>query len=154
MDQFPYNSTIRKQQNKHKKRLSEEQVRLLESNFNFNNKLDPEHKSRLALELGVPPRQVAIWYQNKRARDKIQGLEVDHKVQQLRLKSVLADNSRLKEEVERLKVELTRAQGAALGPFNSSSSRDEVDMESALYTSLVGGGGPFGGALDGYAFFG
>lgn len=132
-------------------------MRLLESNFNFNNKLDPEHKSRLALELGVPPRQVSIWYQNKRARDKIQGLEVDYKSLQLQLESVLADNSRLKEEVERLRVELTKLQRAS---FNSSSSGDEVgslvsreNLERDLYASLVGGGGPFG-APDGYDFFG
>ncbi|XP_057764425.1 homeobox-leucine zipper protein ATHB-52 [Salvia miltiorrhiza] len=153
-DQFPY-PTIRKQQQiKHKKRLSEEQVRLLESNFNFNNKLDPEHKSRLALELGVPPRQVAIWYQNKRARNRIQGLEVDHKALQLQLDTVLADNSRLKEEVQRLRLELTRAS------FASPSSGDEAsnlvsrdNLERDLYASLVGAGGPFG-APDGYDFFG
>lgn len=160
--QFPY-PQIKKHQNKHKKRLTEDQVRLLESSFNFNNKLDPEHKSRLALELGVPPRQVAIWYQNKRARDKIQGLEVDHRSLQLQLEGALSDNSRLKEEVERLKAELNRIQ-SALGSFNSSSSGDEAgtsrpslisrdNLEADLYASLVGGGGPFG-APDGYDFFG
>ncbi|KAL1560281.1 homeobox-leucine zipper protein ATHB-52-like [Salvia divinorum] len=121
MDQFPYHA-IPKQQNKEKKRLGEEQVRLLEWNFNFNKKLDPEHKSRLALELGIPPRQVAIWYQNKRARDKIQGLEVEHKGLQVQLESVLIDNSRLRKEVERLKVELTRAQGATRPTFTSLNS--------------------------------
>ncbi|KAH6773663.1 hypothetical protein C2S52_003433 [Perilla frutescens var. hirtella] len=161
--QFPYPQLVRKHQNKHKKRLSQEQVRLLESNFNFNNKLDPERKSQLALELGVPPRQVAIWYQNKRARDKIQGLELDHKSMQLRLDGVLADNVRLKEEVERLKFELSKIQ-SAFASFNSTSSGDEVgssslnlisrdNLERDLYASLVGGGSPFV-APDGYDFFG
>ncbi|XP_047956967.1 homeobox-leucine zipper protein ATHB-52-like [Salvia hispanica] len=157
MDQFSY-PTIRKKQKAHKKRMNEEQLRLLESNFNFNNKLDPEHKSRLALELGVPPRQVAIWYQNKRARDKIHGLEADHRAMRAQLERVLTDNSRLRDEVERLREELIRARGAAaLGSFNSSRSGDEVgslvsgdNMERDLYASLVGGGGPF----DGYDFFG
>ncbi|KAG6416621.1 hypothetical protein SASPL_124054 [Salvia splendens] len=111
MDQFAYPANP-KQQTKEKKRLSEEQVRLLEWNFNFNKKLDSDHRSRLALELGILPRQVAIWYQNKRARDKIQGLEMEHKGLQMQLESVLIDNSRLRKEVERLKVGITRAQGA------------------------------------------
>ncbi|KAL1537834.1 homeobox-leucine zipper protein ATHB-52-like [Salvia divinorum] len=151
MDQFTY-PTTRKKQKTHKKRMNEEQLRLLESNFNFNNKLDPEHKSRLALELGVPPRQVAVWYQNKRARDKIHGLEADHRAMRVQLERVLTDNSRLRDEVERLREELTRARGAA-----ASCSGDGVgslvsgdNMERDLYASLVGGGGPF----DGYDFFG
>ncbi|KAG6392005.1 hypothetical protein SASPL_146207 [Salvia splendens] len=125
--------------------MNEEQLRLLESNFNFNNKLDPEHKSRLALELGVPPRQVAIWYQNKRARDKIHGLETDHRAMRAQLERVLTDNSRLRDEMERLREELTRARGAA-----ALGSGDEVNMEKDLYASLVRGGGPF----DRYDFFG
>ncbi|XP_047966101.1 homeobox-leucine zipper protein ATHB-52-like [Salvia hispanica] len=135
MDQFPY-PAIPKQQTKEKKRLSEEQVRILEWNFNFNKKLDPDHKSRLAFELGIPPRQVAIWYQNKRARDKIQGLEMEHKGVQMQLESVLIDNSRLRKEVEMLKVELTRAQGAT-GPtftsFNSSNFGVSSRVQDSFY---------------------
>lgn len=161
MDQFQYPET-RKHQTKHKKRLSQDQVMLLETNFNFNNKLDPDRKSQLAFELGVPPRQVAIWYQNKRARDKIQGLEGDHKALQLRLENVLSDNERLKEEVERLKYELHKIKGT-LNSFNSSSSGDEVgssnlitkeNLEREFYASLVGGGGGPFVAADGYDFFG
>ncbi|KAI3456218.1 hypothetical protein Pfo_012881 [Paulownia fortunei] len=160
MDQFQYPQT-RKHQTKHRKRLSQDQVRLLETNFNFNNKLDSDRKSQLAQELGVPPRQVAIWYQNKRAREKNQSLEVDHKALQLRLENVLADNARLKGEVERLKAELNKIQGL-FNSFNSSSSCDEIgcpnliskhDFGREFYASLVGGGGPFV-ATDGYDFFG
>ncbi|PIN06045.1 hypothetical protein CDL12_21415 [Handroanthus impetiginosus] len=160
MDQFPYPQS-RKHLTKHKKRLTQDQVRILETNFSFNNRLEPDRKSRLALELGVPARQVAIWYQNKRAREKNQSLEFDYKALQLRLENVLADNARLKGEVQRLKAELSKIQGV-LNSFISPSSCDEVgnanliskhDLEREFYASLIGGGGAFGGQ-DGYDFFG
>ncbi|RVW79367.1 Homeobox-leucine zipper protein ATHB-52 [Vitis vinifera] len=49
------------QHQKHKKRLTQDQVRLLETSFDHGKKLEPERKLHLARELGVPPRQVAIW---------------------------------------------------------------------------------------------
>ncbi|KAL2494961.1 Homeobox-leucine zipper protein ATHB-52 [Forsythia ovata] len=98
-----------------KKRLTPNQVRLLETSFNFNNKLDPDRKSQLAVQLGVPPRQVAIWYQNKRAREKNQSLETDYKMLQVRLENTVSHNARLKEEVERLKDELSKVPRFELG---------------------------------------
>ncbi|EYU28020.1 hypothetical protein ABFS82_13G102600 [Erythranthe guttata] len=128
-----------------KKRLTENQVRLLESNFSSNNKLEPDRKCQLAAELGVPPRQVSIWYQNKRARDKAQSLEIDHGNLQLRLESVLADNARLKGQVAMLKDELNRIQSAFVTPFNNIDVVDHKhDLEGWLINdSLVGGGAPF-----------
>ncbi|XP_060193986.1 homeobox-leucine zipper protein ATHB-52-like [Lycium barbarum] len=158
----------------HKKRLTQDQVRLLEISFNSNNKLDSDRKSQLAQELGLPPRQVAIWYQNKRARWKSQSLEVDYKAMQQRLDSALEDNEKLKLEVERLRKELKKTQEMLLG-FNTttnnyssiSSSCDEVGssclqlhdqskhnhLDKELYACLIGDEGHFG-TPDGHNFFG
>uniref|UniRef100_A0A251RT84 Homeobox-leucine zipper protein n=1 Tax=Helianthus annuus TaxID=4232 RepID=A0A251RT84_HELAN len=87
-----------------KKRLTNEQVKLLETSFNYNNKLDSTRKSHLAQELGIPARQIAIWYQNKRARWRNQSLETEYKAIQHKLERVSSDKSRLEREVERLKV--------------------------------------------------
>ena len=63
-----------------KRRLNVEQVRTLEKNFELANKLEPERKIQLARALGLQPRQVAIWFQNRRARWKTKQLEKDYDV--------------------------------------------------------------------------
>ncbi|KAL2496381.1 Homeobox-leucine zipper protein ATHB-52 [Forsythia ovata] len=91
-----------------KKRLTEGQVKLLEASFDTNKKLDPERKFHLARELGVPPRQIAIWYQNKRARWKNQSLEVDYNSLQRRLETALSEKRQLEKEIDNLREELKR----------------------------------------------
>lgn len=61
-----------------KRRLSVDQVKALEKNFEVENKLEPERKVKLAQELGLQPRQVAVWFQNRRARWKTKQLERDY----------------------------------------------------------------------------
>ncbi|KAF5962012.1 hypothetical protein HYC85_003221 [Camellia sinensis] len=51
-----------------KRRLNLEQVKTLEKNFELGNKLESERKMQLARALGLQPRQIAIWFQNRRAR--------------------------------------------------------------------------------------
>ncbi|XP_072979697.1 homeobox-leucine zipper protein HOX16-like [Typha angustifolia] len=89
-----------------KRRLTPEQVHQLEVSFEAENKLEPERKSELAKKLGLQPRQVAVWFQNRRARWKTKQLENDYD----RLKSsyddllanhnsLLKDNDRLRSQV-------------------------------------------------------
>ncbi|KAJ9153552.1 hypothetical protein P3X46_026979 [Hevea brasiliensis] len=96
--------------NSNKRRLTQDQVRLLERTFTTNKKLEPELKLQLANQLGVPPRQVAIWYQNKKARWKTQSLELDYNTIQVKLENALADKRRLEKEVIQLREELRKAQ--------------------------------------------
>lgn len=55
-------------QNNKKRRLNMEQVKTLEKSFKMGKKLEPERKAQLARALELQPRQIAIWFQNRRAR--------------------------------------------------------------------------------------
>ncbi|XP_062096331.1 homeobox-leucine zipper protein ATHB-52-like [Humulus lupulus] len=99
-------------QNMNKRRLNEDQVRVLERDFNYDKKLESEHKHQLAEQLGIPARQVAVWYQNKRARWRTQSLEVDCTTLQHRLDTALAEKRRLEREVRVLRGELDMARQA------------------------------------------
>ncbi|XP_042026874.1 homeobox-leucine zipper protein ATHB-52-like [Salvia splendens] len=124
-----------------KKRLSQEQVRLLEASFDSGKKLEPERKFQLARDLGVPPRQIAIWHQNKRARWKSHSLELDHGAMQLRLDAALAEKRELEKEVGLLRSELRRAQdmlGAARG---GGGGGPPVSSQLSSCCDETGGGG-------------
>ncbi|XP_009791458.1 homeobox-leucine zipper protein ATHB-52-like [Nicotiana sylvestris] len=94
--------------NHNKKRLNQEQIKLLESSFDSTKKLEPEKKLQLARELGIPPRQISIWYQNRRARWKNQNLEIDYNALQLKLETALSEKLQLEKETERLRGELQK----------------------------------------------
>lgn len=72
--------SMRKKKNKNKRRFSDEQIKSLESMFESETKLEPRKKLQLARELGLQPRQVAIWFQNKRARWKSKQIEHDYSI--------------------------------------------------------------------------
>ncbi|KAK3035682.1 hypothetical protein RJ639_032554 [Escallonia herrerae] len=92
-----------------KRRLKADQVQFLEKSFEEENKLEPERKVQLAKDLGLQPRQVAIWFQNRRARWKTKQLEKDYDVLHNSYKSLKADYDNLVKEKEKLKDEVMTA---------------------------------------------
>ncbi|XP_057514287.1 homeobox-leucine zipper protein HAT5-like [Actinidia eriantha] len=89
-----------------KRRLSPDQVRFLERSFEVENKLEPERKIQLAKDLGLQPRQVAIWFQNRRARWKTKQLEKDYQVLESSFNSLRAEYDSLLKEKDKLKSEV------------------------------------------------
>ncbi|XP_060957557.1 homeobox-leucine zipper protein ATHB-52 [Cannabis sativa] len=113
-----------------KKRLSDEQVRVLERNFCYEKKLESEHKHQLANQLGIPARQVAVWYQNKRARWRTQSLEVDCTTLQYRLDAALAEKKQLEKELLVLRGELHLAQEALRLTNNNNNNNNNNNFSS------------------------
>ncbi|PUZ72670.1 hypothetical protein GQ55_2G413100 [Panicum hallii var. hallii] len=103
-----------------KRRLSDEQVEMLELSFREERKLETGRKVHLAAELGLDPKQVAVWFQNRRARHKSKLLEEEFaKLKQAHDAAILhkchLENEvmRLKERLEVTEEELARVRSAA-----------------------------------------
>ncbi|XP_068635682.1 homeobox-leucine zipper protein HAT5-like [Aristolochia californica] len=89
-----------------KRRLTADQVQFLERNFEVENKLEPDRKIQLAKDLGLQPRQVAIWFQNRRARWKTKQLEKDYEALKTSYNGLKIDYENLLQEKEKLKTEV------------------------------------------------
>ncbi|EEF42166.1 homeobox protein, putative [Ricinus communis] len=89
-----------------KRRLNMEQVKTLEKNFELGNKLEPERKMQLARALGLQPRQIAIWFQNRRARWKTKQLEKDYDLLKRQFEAIKADNDALQAQNQKLHAEI------------------------------------------------
>lgn len=89
-----------------KRRLTTEQVQFLEKSFEVENKLEPDRKIQVAKELGLQPRQVAIWFQNRRARYKTKLLEKEYDSLKASYDKLRADYDTLYTDNEKLKNEV------------------------------------------------
>lgn len=65
--------------NESRRRFSDQQIRLLESMFETDSRPELRMKQQVANRLGLQPRQVAIWFQNKRARSKSRQIEKEYR---------------------------------------------------------------------------
>lgn len=106
-----------------KRRLTCDQVRSLEENFGMENKLEPERKMQLAKELGLRPRQVAVWFQNRRARWKTKQLERDYE-------KLAQDYKRLKADYEQVIGEKNNLRAEVSTQFRNPISGCNLDFPS------------------------
>ncbi|KAH7686147.1 homeobox-leucine zipper protein [Dioscorea alata] len=98
-----------------KLRLSKEQSRLLEESFRQNHTLNPKQKEALATRLKLRPRQVEVWFQNRRARTKLKQTEMECEYLKRCFGSLTEENRRLQREVEELRA-LRMAPPTVLSP--------------------------------------
>ncbi|WOG88478.1 hypothetical protein DCAR_0207713 [Daucus carota subsp. sativus] len=86
-----------------KLRLSKDQAAILEDSFKEHNTLNPKQKLALAKRLGLRPRQVEVWFQNRRARTKLKQTEVDCEFLKRCCENLTEENRRLQKEVQDLR---------------------------------------------------
>ncbi|KAK4365173.1 hypothetical protein RND71_016531 [Anisodus tanguticus] len=89
-----------------KRRLRVDQVQALEKIFEVDNKLDADRKVKIAQELGLQPRQIAIWFQNRRARWKTKQLERDYNILKANYEALQHNYTKVEEEKAGLITEL------------------------------------------------
>ncbi|URD74644.1 Homeobox-leucine zipper protein [Musa troglodytarum] len=86
-----------------KLRLTREQSALLEDRFKEHTTLNPKQKQALAKDLNLRPRQVEVWFQNRRARTKLKQTEVDCEFLKKCYEALTNENQRLQKELQELK---------------------------------------------------
>ncbi|CAN0840841.1 Homeobox-leucine zipper protein ATHB-7 [Linum grandiflorum] len=85
-----------------KRRFNEDQLKLLEVTYEAESRPECRTKRDLANEIGLQPGQVAIWFQNRRARSKNRDLERDYKSLRACCDSLASDFDALKSETQSL----------------------------------------------------
>ncbi|KAK4432182.1 Homeobox-leucine zipper protein HAT14 [Sesamum alatum] len=86
-----------------KLRLSKQQSAFLEENFKEHHTLNTKQKLGLAKQLNLRPRQVEVWFQNRRARTKLKQTEVDCEYLKRWCEKLRQENTRLQKEVQELR---------------------------------------------------
>ena len=115
-----------------KRRLSDEQARFLEMSFKKERKLETPRKVQLAAELGLDAKQVAVWFQNRRARHKSKLLEEEFAKLRSAHDAVVLQNCHLETELLKLKERLADVE-------------EEKAKLAAVAAATTGGGGGGGG---------
>ncbi|XP_010432030.1 PREDICTED: homeobox-leucine zipper protein HAT22-like isoform X1 [Camelina sativa] len=126
-----------------KLRLTKQQSALLEDSFKLHSTLNPKQKQTLARQLNLRPRQVEVWFQNRRARTKLKQTEVDCEFLKKCCETLTDENRRLQKELQDLKA-LKLAQ-----PFYMHMPAATLTMCPSC--ERLGGGGGTGGAGGGTA---
>ncbi|CAI9754769.1 unnamed protein product [Fraxinus pennsylvanica] len=100
-----------------KLRLSKEQIILLEDTFKRHTTLNMVDKQTLAVRLNLKPRQVEVWFQNRRARMKLKQTGMDYEFLKKHCERLSEENRRLNKELVELQSAVKMEQAPATPPF-------------------------------------
>uniref|UniRef100_A0ACD5WYI1 Uncharacterized protein n=1 Tax=Avena sativa TaxID=4498 RepID=A0ACD5WYI1_AVESA len=129
-----------------KRKLSDEQAQFLEMSFREDRKLETPRKEKLAAELGLDSKQVAVWFQNRRARYKSKLIEEEFSKLRAAHDAVVVHNCQLEAELLRLKERLAETEekskfmpaAATAGAGGSSPSSSSFSTVTHHPAAMVG----------------
>ncbi|XP_057520485.1 homeobox-leucine zipper protein ATHB-12-like [Amaranthus tricolor] len=113
-----------------RKRFSNQQVKSMESMFNSESRPGSKTKQQIADELGLHPRQVSVWFQNKRARSKSKQTERDYSILKACYDSLASKYEALEKENQHLINEVQRLRGFTERPKGSTSDTTPATCSS------------------------
>lgn len=127
-------STSKKKTNKNKNRFNNEQIKFLETIFEAKSRPELQMKQQLATRLGLQPRQVAIWFQNRRARTKSKQIEQDYTDLKVRYDNLASKFESLKKENQALVTQLQSLQQ------RNGKTQDEEERQNKNCMPVEDGG--------------
>ncbi|XP_027183124.1 homeobox-leucine zipper protein ATHB-12-like [Coffea eugenioides] len=120
-----------------KRRFNDDQIRYLESMFEAESRPELRVKQQLANKLGLQPRQVAIWFQNKRARSKSKQIEQDYSVLKASYDDLASKFESLKKESESLHVEVQKLRQLTIRSGKEEYGREDIELEADQTTEFL-----------------
>ncbi|KAG6604376.1 putative homeobox-leucine zipper protein ATHB-51, partial [Cucurbita argyrosperma subsp. sororia] len=164
LDQFPVLETKKQavesvvggvdEEKKKKNRLSEDQLERLERCFQEEGKLEPDTKMQLSKELGLQPRQIAVWFQNRSARWRTKQLEYLYDTLKQEFDTISKEKHTLQQEVLKLRSMLREQTMRNQEPMAYEDVSGEATVESTSvgnymynnvedFNQISGSGPPF-----------
>ncbi|KAK1408800.1 hypothetical protein QVD17_40856 [Tagetes erecta] len=129
--------------NKIQRRFTNQQIKSLETIFQFESKLEPRKKLQVAKDLGLQPRQVAIWFQNKRARWKSKQIEKDYSILKASYDSLSSkydilniENQSLTQQLKKLQEVMDKKAKTSSSGLNSNSNNSTEEKVSDADSSM------------------
>nr|AFN53636.1 putative homeobox-leucine zipper protein [Linum usitatissimum] len=123
-----------------KLRLSKDQSAFLEESFKEHSTLNPKQKQALAKQLNLRPRQVEVWFQNRRARTKLKQTEVDCEYLKRCCETLTEENRRLQKELQELRALKTNSQPFYMQPPATTLTMCPSCERVATTTTTTAGG--------------
>ncbi|KAK7389767.1 hypothetical protein VNO78_25060 [Psophocarpus tetragonolobus] len=133
-------SAMRSKKKNNTRRFSDEQIKSLETMFETETRLEPRKKLQLARELGLQPRQVAIWFQNKRARWKSKQLERDYGILQSNYNTLASRFEALKKEKQTLLIQLQKLNNLIQKPLEQGQRCTQIEAANSMDSESENGG--------------
>ncbi|KZV14716.1 hypothetical protein F511_41572 [Dorcoceras hygrometricum] len=136
-DDMNYSNCCRK-----KLRLSKDQSTLLEDSFRQHSTLTMAQKQELAEKLNLKPRQVEVWFQNRRARTKLKQTEIDCEFLKNKFERLSEENRRLHNQLLELRSAAKTEKISPPPPHTSAATTvpasvqrlfNQIPKESAIY---------------------
>lgn len=114
-----------------KRRFTDDQVKSLESMFSSEKRPESYTKSQIADQLGLDPRQVAVWFQNRRARCKSKQIESEYNILKAHYDTLTSRFESLEKENQSILTEVQRLRDLQESPKESTSNSEPATYSSS-----------------------